>query len=108
MTPQRGEVWWVRLDPTLGSETKKSRPCLVVGSDVLNQRRHTIVVVPLSTGPQAAPPLAVPVHGAGKSALAVTDQIGAATRERFIRRMGKLSEPDLAAVEEGLRAVLEL
>lgn len=108
MTPQRGELWWVRLDPTPGSEIKKSRPCLVVGSDVLNQRRHTIVVVPLSTGPEAAPPLAVPVHGSGKPAVAVTDQIRAAARERFLRRMGKLSEPDLAAVEEGLRAVLEL
>ncbi|HEV2423231.1 MAG TPA: type II toxin-antitoxin system PemK/MazF family toxin [Terriglobia bacterium] len=108
MTPQRGELWRVRLDRTPASETKKIRPCLVVGSDVLNQRRHTIVVVPLSTGPQAAPPLAVPVHGAGRSAVAVTDQIRAAARERFIRRVGKLSEPDLAAVEEGLRAVLEL
>ena len=108
MTPQRGELWWVRLDPTLGSEIKKSRPCLVVGSDVLNERRHTIVVVPLSTGPQAAPPLAVPVHSSGRPAVAVTDQIRAAARERFIRRMGKLSGPDLAAVEDGLRAVLEL
>ena len=108
MTPRRGEVWWVRLDPTLGSEIKKTRPCLVVGTNVLNERRRTVVIVPLSSAPQAAPPLLVPVYCEGRRAVAVVDQIRALTKQRFAHRMGELSPEDLASVEEALRLVLEL
>jgi len=108
MKPRRGEVWWVRLDPTLGSEIKKTRPCLVVGTNVLNERRHTVVVVPLSSAPQAAPPVLVPVVCMGRSAVAVVDQIRAVAKERLTRQMGRISTADLAAVEDALRLVLEL
>ncbi len=108
MIPRRGEVWWVRLDPTLGSEIKKTRPCLVMGTNVLNERRRTVVIVPLSSAPKAAPPLLVPVMCADRKAVAVVDQIHAVTKERFTRRMGELSAQDLSSVEEALRLVLEL
>lgn len=108
MTPRRGEVWWVRLDPTVGSEIRKTRPCVVVGSSVLNERRRTIIVVPLSTSPEAAPPLLVPVSCAGQRVMAVTDQIRAVAKERFSGRMDELSAEDLAAVEEALRWILEV
>jgi mRNA interferase MazF len=108
MTPLRGEVWWVRLDPTMGSEIKKTRPCLVVGSNIVNERRRTVLVVPLSTAPVAAPPLAIPVPSCGKSAVAVVDQLRAASKQRFLRRESMLSGAELTAVEDGLRAVLEI
>jgi mRNA interferase MazF len=108
MPPRRGEVWWVRLDPTLGSEIKKTRPCLVMGTNVLNERRLTVVVVPLSTAPQAAPPLLVPVVCAGRRAVAVVDQIRAVAKERLTRHVGEISQDDLASVEEALRMVLEI
>jgi len=108
MAPRRGEVWWVELDPTRGSEIKKTRPCIVIGANVLNVQRRTIVVVPLSTSPQEAPPLLVPVVCAGRRALAVTDQIRAVAKERLTRRVGQLSPDDLRAVEDALRVILEL
>ena len=85
MKPRRGEVWWVRRDPTQGSEIKKTRPCLVMGTNVLNERRHTVVVIPLSTAPQAAPPLLVPVVCKGRRAVAVIDQIRAVANPKFQR-----------------------
>jgi mRNA interferase MazF len=106
--PRRGELWWVRLDPTLGSEIKKTRPCVVLSSTVLNERRHTVVVVPLSTSAPIAPPLTVQVDCAGRSVVAVIDQIRAVAKERLDRRIGDLSPQDLGAVEDGLRRVLEL
>ena len=106
--PRRGEVWWVRLDPTLGAEIRKTRPCLVVSANALNERRRTVIIAPLSSAPQAAPPLLVPVACAGRRAVVVVDQVRAVSKERFLRRMGELSVPDLAAVEEALRLVLEL
>ena len=100
--------WWVNLDPTLGSEIKKTRPCLVLGTNVLNERRRTVVIIPLSTGPHAAPPLLVPVGCAGRQAVAVVDQIRAVAKERLHRKLGELSPDDLVKVEEALRTVLEL
>jgi mRNA interferase MazF len=108
MTPRRGEVWWVRLDPTLGAEIKKTRPCLVIGTNVLNARRRTIVVVPLSSAPQPAPPILVSVICIGRRAVAVVDQIRAVAKERLTAKMGEISLGDLASVEEALRIVLEL
>lgn len=104
----RGEIWWVRLDPAVGSEIKKTRPCVVLGSNVVNERRRTVVVVPLSSAPAAAPLLVVPVPTSGRSAVAVVDQIRAAAKQRFVRRTGTISGTELAAIEDGLRIVLEL
>ena len=108
MNPRRGEIWWVNLDPTLGSEIKKTRPCVILGTNVLNERRRTVVIVPLSTAPPAAPPLLVPVVCAGKPAVALIDQIRAVAKERLQRRIDDLSSSDLAGVEEALRIILEL
>jgi mRNA-degrading endonuclease toxin of MazEF toxin-antitoxin module len=49
---RRGEIWWVNFDPTQGSEIRKTRPAIVVTANAVNRARRTVVVVPLSTGPQ--------------------------------------------------------
>lgn len=68
----------------------------------------TVVVVPLSRAPQAAPPVLVPVVCAGRRAVAVVDQIRAVAKERLTRQMGEVSPKDLASMEEALRMMLEL
>src|SRR2546427_714220 len=67
MTPQRGDIWWVSLDPTQGSEIRKTRPCLVLTANTLNRLRQTVVVVPLSTAARAHPPITVPVTCQGQA-----------------------------------------
>jgi len=106
--PVRGEVWWVRLDPTMGSEINKTRPCLVVTTNVLNERRRTVVVIPLSTSPDANPPLMVALNCAGSAAVAVVDQIRAVSKDRLDKRIGTLLPEEIAAIEEALRTVLDL
>ena len=106
--PRRGEIWWARLDPTVGSEIGKTRPCVVVSNSLINQHRRTVVVVPLSSAPQAAPPILVSVECAGRSAIAVVDQVRALAKERLDGRIGEMSPEHLEAVEQGLRQVLEL
>ncbi len=108
MTPRRGEVWWVRLDPVLGSEIAKTRPCLILSSNILNERRRTVVVVPLSSSPQASPPILVPIRCDGAEVVAVTDQIRAVSKQRLDRCMDTLSPEDLEAVEAGVREILDL
>jgi mRNA interferase MazF len=106
--PQRGEIRWVRLDPTIGAEIKKSRPCLIVSTNVINERRRTVVVILLSSSPQPGPPLLVPVVCAGRTAVAVVDQIWAVSKERLDRMIGPVSNEEMSAIENGLRQILEL
>jgi mRNA interferase MazF len=106
--PRRGEIWWVNLDPTQGAEIKKTRPCLVISSSVVNQHRRTVVVVPISSSPQAAPPLMVSVHCSGRPGVAVIDQVRAVAKERLINLIEKLPAQQLESVEVALREVLEL
>jgi len=104
----RGNVFWVNLDPTQGSEIAKLRPCVLVGASPINRARRTVVVVPLSTGGKPRPPLAVPVQCLKKEVIAVCDQIRAIDKTRLVKEAGKLSFKDLEAVDAGLRQVLSL
>jgi mRNA interferase MazF len=105
---RRGEVWWVDFDPTQGAEIRKIRPAVVVTADGLNRARRTVVVVPLSSGPQPHPPIVVATPSAGQRSVAVCDQLRAVDKRRLIRSDGRLSATDLASVEDGVRRVLVL
>jgi mRNA interferase MazF len=103
-----GDIWWVDFDPTQGSEIRKSRPAVVITADGLNRARRTVVVVPLSTGPQPRPPIIVATPSAGTASVAICDQVRAVDKRRLGRNDGRLSREDLRAVEDCLRRVLEL
>ncbi len=105
---RRGEVWWVVLDPTRGSEIRKTRPAVVLTADALNRARRTVVVVPLSTGPTPRPPIVVATASAGAGSVAVCDQVRAVDKGRLTRRAGQLASADMRAVEDGVRVVLGL
>ncbi|MGO9093691.1 MAG: type II toxin-antitoxin system PemK/MazF family toxin [Bryobacteraceae bacterium] len=106
--PHRGEIWWVRLDPSLGSEIRKTRPCLVMSTDIVNERRRTVIVLPLSTSPGPSPPLLISVQCAGRPVVAVVDQLRAVAKERLGALVGVASAEEMAAIEDGLRQILEL
>jgi mRNA interferase MazF len=105
---KRGEVWWVDLDPTRGSEIRKTRPAVVLSVDALNRARRTVVVVPLSSSPTPRPPIVVPAPSAGPNSTAVCDQVRAVDKQRLTAQRGRLSIADLKAVEGGVRAILGL
>jgi mRNA interferase MazF len=106
--PRRGEIWWAALDPTVGAEINKTRPCVVISNSVVNQHRRTVVVIPLTSSPRAAPPVLVSVTCAGQPALAVIDQVRAIAKERLVRRIESLSAQELESVEGAVREILEL
>jgi mRNA interferase MazF len=106
--PRRGEIWWAALDPTVGAEINKTRPCVVISNSVVNQHRRTVVVVPLTSSPRAAPPVLVSVTCSGLPAVAVIDQVRAVAKERLIRHIENLSAQELESVEDALREILEL
>ena len=104
--PRRGEVHWVVLDPTIGSEINKRRPAVVLSLNVFNERRNTVIVIPLSSKGTSRPPLVVSVSSAGEESNARIDQIRTVDKSRLQGQLGKLSAEDLKAVEESLRVVV--
>lgn len=108
MTPKRGQTWWINLDPTVGSEISKQRPCVVVSHDTVNKLRRTPIVVPLSNSPKAFPPVIVAMPSAGPNSVAVVDQMRAVDKRRFTGAQGFLSPDDLETLDAAMGRVLDL
>lgn len=102
----RGDIYWVDLNPTKGSEINKERPCVLVGATPINQARHTVVVIPLSTSAKARPPITISVSCLGKQVTAICDQIRTVDKSRIKKFADSLSIKDLIALDDGLRQVL--
>jgi mRNA interferase MazF len=98
----RFEVFLVNLDPTVGSEIRKSRPCVIVSPDEMNRYVRTVVVAPLTTAGRPYPSR-VPIHFAGKDGQVVVDQLRTVDKVRLARRLGALEAREAAAVLEVLR-----
>lgn len=90
----RGGVFLVDLAPTRGGEIRKTRPCVVVSPDELNQHLRTFIIAPLTTGGHEYP-FRVPCRFGGKAGYIVLDQVRTVDRERLRRRLGQLSQPSL-------------
>ena len=100
--PLRGDVHLVRLDPTLGSEIRKTRPCVVVSPDELNQHLHTAIVAPMTTGGSAYP-WRVPCRFQQRSGFVALDQLRTIDTERLVKRLGRLPPDTIGDVNHGLQ-----
>ena len=105
----RAQVYWVELDPVRGSEIAKTRPCVVLSTEEVNQHRHTVIVVPLTTTKTpAVPPLLLAVQSMGADSKARIEHIRAVDKSRLKTLIGEMGDEDLAAVEAALRTILRL
>jgi mRNA interferase MazF len=102
MVISRFEVYLVNLDPTVGSEIKKVRPCLVVSPDALNRKLRTVIVAPMSTKGHFFP-TRVSCRFKGKPGQVVLDQIRAIDQMRLIKKLGRLESKTAAGVLEKLQ-----
>lgn len=96
-SPTRGDVYLIDLDPTRGSEIRKTRPCLVVSPDELNQHLRTVIVAPMTTGGQAYP-WRVRCRFRDRSGFVAIDQLRTVDSERLVKRLGRISPGTLATV----------
>ena len=85
----RGDVFLVALDPTLGREIKKTRPCVVVSPDDLNRHLRTVIVAPMTTGGHRYP-FRVSCRFKGKDGFVALDQLRTVDAERLVRKLGRL------------------
>ncbi len=95
--PSRGDVYLVQLDPTRGSEIRKTRPCVIVSPDEMNDDLRTVIIAPVTTGGQAYP-WRVSCRFQGRSGFVATDRLRTVDTERLAQRLGRLAPSSLAAV----------
>jgi len=94
---ERGAVYLVALDPTLGREVRKTRPCLVVSPDELNRHLRTAIVAPMTTGGHAYP-WRIGCHFQKRAGFVALDQLRTVDRQRLIKRIGRLAPQTVAGV----------
>jgi mRNA interferase MazF len=99
MAISRFEVYLINLDPTVGSEIRKSRPCLIVSPDEMNLRLKTVIVAPMTTKGQAYPTRAA-CQFKGKTGQVVLDQIRTVDRIRLVKKLGRLDASTSTTVLE--------
>ena len=98
---RRGEVWLINLDPTIGAEIKKTRPCLVISPDEMNRYIATVIVAPMTTKGRPYP-TRVPCQFQDKQGQIVLDQIRTIDKLRLVRKLGRISEPTQTGVLDAL------
>jgi mRNA interferase MazF len=110
----RGDVVEVNLDPTVGTEIKKTRPCVVVQNNVGNKYSRRTIIVPATDAEHVAKPFAIHVPvtagegGFRKASIVLCDQIRAVDKSRLVRTLGRLSPSTMAKLDAALKISLAL
>jgi mRNA interferase MazF len=94
---ERSDVFLVNLDPTIGSEIKKTRPCVVISPDEMNRHLRTVIVAPLTSQGRLYP-TRVRCLFDGKEGLIVLDQIRTVDVTRLVRKVGRIEPATMTAV----------
>lgn len=101
---KRGEIWLVNLDPTVGSEIRKSMPCVVVSPPEMHDHLRTVIVAPMTSKSRPAP-FRVPVAHAGQKGLILLDQLRAVDQVRLAKKLGAVSAKTLTSTLNTLMEV---
>ncbi len=105
---QRGNVWWVNFDPSVGQEVKKKRPAIIISNNTSNKYLKRYQVVPLSTQTGKLYPSEAIVKLAGKESKAMADQLTTVSELRFMNQAGSITQDELIEVERIIKLQLGL
>ena len=99
------EVYLINLDPTIGHEIQKTRPCLVISPDEMNSNIRTVIIAPMTTKSHEYP-TRIPVRFDKKSGWIVLDQIRTVDKSRLAKKLGRISDKEIAAVKDVIKQML--
>ncbi len=99
-----GDIWLAQLDPMVGSEIQKTRPCVVISPPEMHQHLRTVIVAPMTTGSKPAG-FRIPITFKGKSGLILLDQIRMLDKSRLVRREGAVHSATLKRTLTTLQAM---
>ena len=97
--PKRGEVWWINFDPSIGTESSKTRPAIIVSNDISNEFLERIQAVPITSNITKVYPSETFVSVRGKKNKAAADQIATVSKLRLGNKIGRITEGELANLE---------
>ena len=105
---RRGEVWWVDFDPSVGGETRKVRPAIIISNDAANAALNRLQVVPLTSNTGRVYPSEALVLIAGQPSKAMADQLTTASKTRLKSKLATLSKDEMREVEKAIHVQLGL
>jgi mRNA interferase MazF len=105
---QRGEVWWVDFNPSMGGETQKTRPAIIISNDAFNKNMNRVQVVPITSNTSKCYPCETYIEVNGKLNKAMADQLTTVGKLRLKTKIDHISEKDLLEVERIIRIQLDL
>ncbi|MGH2612846.1 MAG: type II toxin-antitoxin system PemK/MazF family toxin [Rhabdochlamydiaceae bacterium] len=106
--PKRGEVYWVNLDPTIGAETKKIRPGLVISNDIGNEVSDIVMVAPITSKVANVYPFEVKVFVESKHSKIMLNQCRSIDKSRLLKKIDSVDGDTMKAVEEAIKIVFGL
>ena len=104
----RGEVWWVNFDPSVGGEIRKKRPAVIISNNAANKHLNRVQVVPLTSKMGRVYPSEAVVTLNGKQSKAMADQLTTVSKQRLSNQAGRLSYSDMEKVERVVKIQLAL
>ncbi len=105
MVIKQYDVFLVSLDPTIGHEIKKARPCIIVSPDEMNKYISTVIIAPMTTQSHLYP-TRIPIKFKRKDGWVVLDQIRTVDKKRFIKRLGRVDRKTINEIKSIIKEML--
>jgi len=102
----RGEAWWVDFNPSIGGETQKVRPAIIVSNDTSNRALNRVQVVPATSNTAKCFPCEAYIEIDGKISKAMADQLATVSKLRLKKKIGKISEQNMSDIERAIKIQL--
>jgi len=104
----RGDVWWVNFESSIGGEIRKKRPAIIVSNNAANKFLNRVQVIPITSNTDRLFPSEAYVTIAGKKGKAMADQLATVSKQRLSKRIGSVSDDEMNMVVEAIKTQLDL
>ncbi len=104
----RGDVWWVNFEPSIGGEIRKKRPAIIVSNNAANKFLNRVQVIPITSNTDRLFPSEAYVTVAGKKGKVMADQLATVSKQRLSKRIDSISDDEMNMVVEAIKIQLDL
>jgi mRNA interferase MazF len=104
----RGDVWWINFEPSIGGEIRKKRPVIIISNNAANKFLNRVQVIPITSNTDRLFPSEAYVTVAGKKGKAMVDQLATVSKQRLSKCIGSISDDEMNMVVEAIKTQLDL